>query len=230
MAGEPWRTPEARDTYARVSAACVATIESTCAANVVERDRRGAPIGVLGMDESAEHLYLLLKGRVQLSRPVRSGREVLVSVLVPGDVFGVVSLLTRRSSYMGTAEAMEAGEAMVWDRATVQRLARHHPQLTANALTIALAMVAQFAARHEALMDTSAPERLARALSDLGLQSGTRSSDGIDIRINNQQLAALADVSAFTASRQLQQWERQGAVRKRRGAVRIVDPDGLLLP
>jgi CRP-like cAMP-binding protein len=180
------------------------------------------------MDEPAEHLYVLLKGRVQLSRPVRSGHEVLVSVLTPGDVFGLVCLLTRRASYMGTAEAVEAGEAMVWDRATAQRLARRHPQLTANALTIALAMVAQFAARHEALIATSAPERLARALTDLGLQSGTRSADGIDIRINNEQLAALADVSAFTASRQLQQWEREGTVKKRRGAVRIVDPDGLL--
>ena len=89
-------------------------------------------------------------------------------------------------------------------------------------------MVAQFAARHEALIDASAPERLARALSNLGLQSGTRSADGIDIRIKNEQLAALADVSAFTASRQLQQWERDGAVKKSRGAVRIVDPDGLL--
>ena len=60
------------------------------------------------------------------------------------------------------------------------------------------------------------------------MHSGTRSPSGIDIRINNEQLAALADVSAFTASRQLQQWERKGAVIKRRGAVRIVDPDGLL--
>jgi len=123
---------------------------------------------------------------------------------------------------------METGEAMVWDRATVQRLARDHPQLTANALAVALAMVAQFAARHEALIDGSAAQRLAGALSDLGSQSGTRSPEGIDVRINNQQLAALADVSAFTASRQLQLWEREGAVRKRRGAVRIVDPDGLL--
>jgi len=180
------------------------------------------------MDEPAEHLYVLLKGRVQLSRASRNGHDVLVSVLTPGDVFGLVCLLTRKASYMGTAEAMEAGEAMVWDRATVQRLARPNPQLTANALIIALAMVAQFAARHEALIDASAPERLARALSDLGVQSGTRSADGIDIRIKNEQLAALADVSAFTASRQLQQWEREGAVKKRRGAVRIVDPDGLL--
>jgi CRP/FNR family transcriptional regulator, cyclic AMP receptor protein len=180
------------------------------------------------MDEPAEHLYVLLKGRVQLSRPVRSGHEALVSVLAPGDVFGLVCLLTRRARYMGTAVATEAGEAMVWDRVTGQRLARDYPQLTANALMIAVAMVAQFAARHEALISASAPEGLARALSDLGLQSGTRSPDGIDIRIKNEQLAALADVSAFTASRQLQQWERAGAVQKRRGAVRIVDPDGLL--
>lgn len=180
------------------------------------------------MDEPAEFLYVLLKGRVQMSRPVRSGQEVLVSVLAPGDVFGLVCLLTQRACYMGTAEAMEAGEAMVWDRATVQRLALRYPQLTANALTVALAMVAQFAVRHEALIAATAPERLARALSDLGVHSGTHSPDGIDVRITNEQLAALADVSAFTASRQLQQWEREGAVKKRRGAVRIIDPDRLL--
>ena len=182
------------------------------------------------MGEPAEHLFVLLKGRVKLSRPVKSGQEVLFNVLAPGDVFGLVCLLSRRARYLGTAEAMEPGEAMTWDRATVQRLVRVYPQVTANALAIALAIVAQFAARHESLIAASAPERLARALSDLGTQSGARSAAGIDIRIKNEQLAALADVSPFTASRQLQEWERKGAIKKRRGAVCIVDPDGLLAP
>ena len=180
------------------------------------------------MGDPAEHLFVLLKGRVKLSRPARSGHDVLFNVLGPGDVFGLVCLLNKRSSYMGTAEAMETGEAMVWDRATVQRLVRACPQLTANALAIALAIVGQFAARHEALISASAPERLARALSDLGMQSGGRSAHGIDIRIKNEQLAALADVSPFTASRQLQEWDRKGTIKKRRGAVCIIDPDGLL--
>jgi CRP-like cAMP-binding protein len=216
-----------RDLTDRLLAGVEASVQRTIVAEATRRKLRPGQV-LYRMDEPAEHLYVLLKGRVQLSRPVRSGREVLVSVLVPGDAFGLVCLLTRRACYMGTAEAMEPGEAMVWDHHTVQRLVRQYPQLTANALTVALAMVAQFAARHEALIDASAPERLARALSDLGVQSGTRSPEGIDIRIKNEQLAALADVSAFTASRQLQQWEREGAVKKRRGAVRIVDPDGLL--
>ena len=47
-------TAEARDTYTRVSAACVAAVESTCAAQVLERDRSGAPIGVLGVGRRFE--------------------------------------------------------------------------------------------------------------------------------------------------------------------------------
>jgi CRP-like cAMP-binding protein len=216
-----------RDLTDRLLAGVNASIQRAIIAEARRRKMRAGQI-LCRMGEPAEYLFVLLTGRVQLSRPARSGRDVLISVLVPGDAFGLVCLLNRRASYMGTAEAMEPSEAILWDRATVQRLVRHHPQLTANALTVALAMVAQFAARHEALVDASAPERLARALSDLGVQSGTRSADGIDIRIKNEQLAALADVSAFTASRQLQEWERRGAVKKRRGAVRILDPDGLL--
>ena len=180
------------------------------------------------MGEPAEHLFVIAKGRVQLSRPSRTGRELMFGILEPGDVLGLVCLLARRSGYMGTAEAMEAGEVLAWDRATVQRLARRHPQLSANGLTVAIGLVAQFADRHEALIEATAPERLARALSRLGTQSSTRSADGIDVRINNEQLAGLADVSPFTVSRVLKQWERDGAVKKSRGAVRIVDPDGLL--
>ena len=180
------------------------------------------------MGEPADCLFVIIKGRVQLSRPSRTGREMMIGILEPGDVLGLVCLLARHSGYMGTAEVMEAGEVLAWDRSIVQRLARRYPQLSANGLTVAMGLVIQFVDRHEALVEATATERLARALSRLGMQSGTRSAHGIDVRIKNDQLAALADVSAFTASRVLKQWERDGAVKKSRGTVRIVDPDGLL--
>ena len=197
---------------------------------VAESSRRKLrPEQVLYMaGEEAEQLYLLTKGRVQLSRPSRTGREVLFGILGPGDILGLVCLLARPTAYMGTAKSLDAGEAMVWDRATLQRLSRYCPQITANGLTVALSMVALFADRHEALVAGTAVDRLARALARLGTESGAHSPAGIEVRIKNEELAALADVSAFTASRVLQQWERDGAVIKRRGAVQIVDPDGLL--
>ena len=180
-----------------------------------------------GVGEPAGSLFMLYDGRVHLSRPSRTGREVLFSVLRPGDVFGLVCLLTRRAAYMGTATVIDPGEAVVWDRDTVLRLARQHPQIIGNALTVAIALVAQFVERHERLVANNATERVAHALSRLGTES-IDTAAGIDVRISNEQLAGLADVSAFTVSRVLQRWEREGAVKKRRGAVRIIDPEGLL--
>ncbi len=178
--------------------------------------------------EPAEFLYLLVKGRVQLSRPSRAGREVLFSVLGAGDVLGLVCLLTRRAAYMGTAKTIDTGDALAWDRTTLHRLSRGAPQLVANALTVALGFVAQFADRHEALVEGTAAERLARALSHLGTHGAVSLATGIEIRIKNDELAGLADVSAFTTSRVLQQWERDGAIKKGRGVIRIMNPDGLL--
>ena len=178
--------------------------------------------------ESAEYLFVLVDGRVHLTRPSRAGRDVLFSVLMPGDVFGLVCMLTRRAGYMGSAEVIEPGEAMAWDRATVQHLTRQYPQLTANALGVAVELVAAFADRHELLLSNTAADQIAHALSHLATTNGGRSAAGVDVRISNEQLAALADVSAFTVSRVLQQWEREGAVKKTRGVVRIVNPEGLL--
>jgi CRP-like cAMP-binding protein len=51
---------------------------------------------------------------------------------------------------------------------------------------------------------------------------------GVEIEIKNEDLASLADVSFFTASRCLQEWERKGAVEKSRGKVLIRSPEKLL--
>jgi CRP-like cAMP-binding protein len=219
--------PAKRALSSRLLAGIDPDAQGAIVAAATRRKLRPAQV-IYHVGEPAEFLFVLSAGRVHLSRPSRAGRDVLFSVLEPGDVFGLVCLLTSRADYMGTATVIEGGEAMVWDRATVQRLTRQHPQITANALTVAIGLVAQFADRHELVVANNATERVAHALSRLGTQSGDRSPAGIQVQISNEQLASLADVSAFTVSRVLQQWERDGAVKKTRGAVRIVDPEGLL--
>jgi CRP-like cAMP-binding protein len=63
----------------------------------------------------------------------------------------------------------------------------------------------------------------------LGSGSGVPSGPAVHIDINNEQLASLADVSRFTASRLLKDWERNGVISKTRGAVDIICPEKLLL-
>ena len=179
--------------------------------------------------EPAEQLFLLRKGRVQFSRLARTGRQIVMGILVPGDVFGLGTILTQHVHYIGTAESLESGEVLVWTRETMQALTGLHPQLSENALRVALHYVAVFAERHESLITVTAEQRLCRALTRLGDSTGTRTRSGIEVRIKNEQLASLADVSPFTASRLLKRWERDGVITKSRGIVHIVCPEKLLL-
>ena len=179
--------------------------------------------------EPAERLFVLRTGRVQFGRLARNGRQIVMAILAPGDVFGLGTILTEYIDYIGTAESLESGEVLVWTRETIQALAGEHPQLSENALHVALRYVAMFAERHERLVTVTAEQRLARALTRLGFRTGTRKPSGIDVRIKNDQLASLADVSPFTASRLLKQWERDGVISKSRGTVRIICPEKLLL-
>ena len=179
--------------------------------------------------EPAEHLFLLRKGRVLFSRHSRSGHEIVMGILGPGDVFGIGTILTQRVRYIGTAESLDSGEVLVWTRETILALNDEHPQLSENALEVALRYAAEFADRHERLVTVTAEQRLGGALTRLGVRTGIHTPSGIEVRIKNEQLASLADVSPFTASRLLQQWERGGALSKSRGIVRILCPEKLLL-
>ena len=199
---------------------------------IVARSRRQTlhPSQVLfRTGERAEQLFVLRKGRVQFGRlsshrprggdgdprARRCARASRASCRVPTTLERL-----KRST---------RGEVQVWSRHVIQRFAHKYPQVQGNVLQIALAYVAEFADRLDKLVSGTAEQRLARALTNLGLRIGTPSPSSIDILIKNEQLASLADVSPFTVSRLLKQWERQGAIRKSRGIVQILSPENLLV-
>lgn len=178
--------------------------------------------------EPAERLFLLRRGRVRFSRVSETGREVVMAVLVAGDVCGLGSLLGPPVNYYGTAVATEPSDMLVWNHAAIQRLATRYPLLSQNALRVALYYIAHFVDRQLRLISSTAEQRLAGALVKLGADAGSPTPTGIELSVTNELLASLADVSPYTASRALQSWSRDGAIEKSRGRVRITCPEKLL--
>ena len=179
--------------------------------------------------EPAQQLFLLRKGRVQFARLARTGRGIL-----DGDFPARRSLWSRHDP--ATAESNTSGPpnrsspARSWSGhvETIQALADEHPQLAGNLLRVALRYVDVFAERHRRLVTVTAEQRLARALTRLGVRTGTRKQAGVEVRIKNEQLASLADVSPFPVSRLLKRWERDGVITKSRGIIHIIWPEKLL--
>jgi CRP-like cAMP-binding protein len=178
--------------------------------------------------DAAASLFVVEAGRVRFSRGTPEGHDVLLRWLVAGECFGLASLVPGTLHYMGTAATETEARIHVWPAETIRDAAAAIPRLSENALRIALKYLEEFSDRHVALVSRSAEQRLARTLTHLAATVGRVLPSGVEIDITNHDLAALADVGVFTASRQLQRWERQGHLVKKRQRVLIRHPEGLL--
>jgi CRP-like cAMP-binding protein len=101
--------------------------------------------------------------------------------------------------------------------------------LTENALHIVLYYLAAYADRVVGLITETAEERLARTLLQLSYRVGSVQSGGVELAITNEALSRLANVSPFTASRQLKKWHRAGVINKSRKKIHLASPESLLL-
>ena len=188
----------------------------------------GAHRIILREGNPAANLYMLKSGAAKLYRLTKGGEEVLLSRVVPGDIFGIGTLLSRPAPYMATAETIRDCEFLVWDQAHIRGFARRYQRLAQNALGIVLRYLGTHSDRLAHLLTSTAEERVAHTVLHLGKQSGTVVPTGVEIAATNEEIAALANVSPFTVSRVLNKWMRIGALAKSRRKVFIQAPEKLV--
>jgi CRP-like cAMP-binding protein len=194
----------------------------------VAQVRRFAPnMNVIVTGGQPEHLFLLKSGRTRAYFLTESGSEILLLWVVPGVVLGLVCLLAKPPTYKVNATTITECEFLVWDRATIRRLAKTYPQLVENGFRLALHYVGAYMKRHAQIVTESAQSRLAQRLLKLAAEAGVVQPSGIAIDITNEQLSSFSDISPFTASRLLSRWEREHWLTKQRGRVTLLAPEDL---
>ena len=177
--------------------------------------------------DSANHFFLLSKGRGRFFYVTDGGRKLLLHWFAPGQIFGVMSLLLNPSCYLVSTEMVKEGSLLVWDRTVIQNLVTRYPRLAVNALSTASEYLALAVAAHITMTCGNARERLAEILVSLARGIGQRVPGGVELDVTNEELANAANITPFTASRLLSEWQRNGAVVKRRGNLLLVSPEHL---
>jgi CRP-like cAMP-binding protein len=184
---------------------------------------------VVNQGNPADHLFLLTRGRARFFFNTQEGKKVILLWLTPGEIFGGAALLSTPSLYLVSTETLKDCSMLVWDRAILRNLAGRYPRLLENALLIAYDYLAWYVADHVALTSHTARQRLAGVLVCLAQTIGEKVSDGFEFDATNEELAAAANVTPFTASRLLSKWQDNRAVLKHRGKVLLRSPERLLL-
>jgi CRP-like cAMP-binding protein len=184
---------------------------------------------VVNQGHPADHLFLLTRGRARFFFNTPEGKKMILLWLTPGEIFGGMALLSIPSPYLVSTETLKDSSTLVWDRATLRNLAVRYPRLLENALLIASDYMAWYLADHAALISQTARQRLARTLVCLAETIGNKSSEGFEFDATNEELAGAANVTPFTASRLLSEWQKNRAVIKRRGKILLRSPERLFL-
>lgn len=193
----------------------------------VKRRRFSAKTVMTYQGEAADHLLLLWQGRARYFFETPNGKKLILMWITPGDIFGGAALVSRPSTYLVSTEAVRDCVVLIWDGPAIQALARRFPQLFENAIFLAAAYISWYVAAHAALTSKTARERLAHVLVELAPSIGRKIAGGLELDVTNEELANSANITPYTASRMVSEWQRSGAIRKHRGKILLRSPERL---
>jgi CRP-like cAMP-binding protein len=179
--------------------------------------------------EPAEQLFLLWEGRARDFFETYNGQKLNLQWITPGEAFGGAALVSRPSTYLVGSEAVLDSTVLVWDGPTIRDLARRYHQVFENTLILALDGFSWYVAAHAALGSQTAQERLSHIFSVCASSIGHKVDEGIELDVTNEELANAANITHYTASRIINKWQRNGAVRKERGKILLRSGKGHFL-
>jgi CRP-like cAMP-binding protein len=178
--------------------------------------------------ESGDRLYVIARGKIKLGRRSVDGRENLLSILGPGEMFGELSLFDPGPR---TATASAVSDSLLYELHHEQLIAwlENHPQVSRHLL---LALAQRLRRTNDTLADlvfSDVPGRVAKALLDLANRFGEPTSDGIRVAhdLTQEELAQLVGASRETVNKALADFTARGWVRREGRAVVILDVERL---
>jgi len=197
------------------------------------RPRHYRPKSVITcQSQPADELFLLCRGRARYFLHTPNGKKLILVWITPGHIFGLAALEHTPSTYIVSSEAVGTEAVrdcavLVWDGPTIRGLVQRFPRLMENAFHTSAEYLSWYAATHAALTSQSARERLAHVLLGYAPSIGQQVKGGIEIEVTNEELADAANITHYTASRIINEWQRAGAIRKHRGKIVLRSDKGL---
>ncbi len=171
---------------------------------------------------AADSVWAVAEGGVHIVKSVPAGREIILEVVAPGELFGAVVAIENRPY---PASAVAASDGVVWRLPAA--LARESCQRYPSLRGAILGHVAErLRSAHERLRSVAlerVEQRLARALLTLASKIGIHETGGTVVKVTRQELADMTGTTVETAIRVTGRWQSLGVVSALRSSLRIAD-------
>jgi CRP/FNR family cyclic AMP-dependent transcriptional regulator len=178
--------------------------------------------------EPGDRMYVIVEGKVKLGQASGDGRESLLAVLGPAEMFGELSLFDPGVRRL-TATALTDAIVLGLGNDQLRPWLAGRPEVAAALLQ---ALARRLRRTNEAMADlvfSDVPGRVAKALIELGEKFGTITTDGLMVThdMTQEELAQLVGASRETVNKALADFVLRGWIRLESRQVLILDVERL---
>jgi CRP/FNR family transcriptional regulator len=183
---------------------------------------------VFSEGDPGDRLFVVLDGKVKISRAAADGRENLLAVLGATEMFGELSLFDPGPRTATVSTITETTLASL-DHDDLRPVLAERPGVAVQLLQ---ALAQRLRRTNEAMADlvfTDVPGRVAKALLDLAEKFGVTETEGIRVRhdLTQEELAQLVGASRETVNKALSEFAHRGWLRIDGRSVLLLDADRL---
>ena len=209
-------------------------LEELAARSRVEHVRRGRTIFRKGSSGLA--LMAVLRGTVKICTVSRNGREAVLNLIGPGNVFGEIAVLDGGPR---TADAVAGSdcEILVLDRRDLLPILGANPDIAQRLIEVLCGRLRRTSEQLEDVFFLDLPGRLAKMLlrpvdeaakvpgaKMAGAKENGRESS---LPLTQRELGEMIGTSRESINKQLHKWQRAGIVRIGRGGIELRRPEAL---
>ena len=198
--------------------------EAVAAATREQQAAEGTVLFREGQD--ADAVWAVKEGVVHIMRSGPDGREIVLEVVPPGELFGAVVALEGRPY---PASAVAAEDSVVWRMPAplARDLCMKHPTLRAAMLAH---VTNRLRSAHERLRSVAlerVEQRLARMLLTLSDKIGQKRNGMTVLNVTRQELADMIGTTVETTIRITSRWQKAGIIASSRHEVGLSDSAAL---
>ena len=178
--------------------------------------------------DAGDRIYLLKRGVVKISALTDDGKEIILALMRPGEVFGEEAVL-EEAPRDHMAEAYDDALICVVTRQDFMGILRAHPELAFRVTKLVGFRLKTLRNRVEGLLFKGAPARLAQTLLDLAAEHGVADSRGalIPLKLSQQDLANLIGVTRESVNLALSDFRARGLVESAGRSLRVLQAEKL---
>jgi len=174
--------------------------------------------------DTSERMFVVAEGKIKLFQPGFEKRNVLLNILLEGDLFGNLTVFGS-STYTDTAQSLTSSCILSISSQSFGEILEEYPSLAIKSLQV---MEKRLIAANKRVFEISTlpvEQRIVVTLLTLGEKLGKKTDQGvlIDAPISREDLAEMTAATPESVSRVMKQFQNNGIIDSGRLWVSILD-------